>query len=372
MAGESNEQTGPIAVYGASGYTGRLVAAELARTGAAFVLAGRSRAKLEIVAEDVGGAEVVSAALDDPQALGELLEPCAAVIACAGPFQLHGEPVLRAAVEAGTHYVDTTGEQPFMRRVFDEFGPRAAAAGACLVTAMGFDYAPGDMIAALTAEGMDEVDEITLAYATRGFGVSRGTARTALGMIAAERVEWRDGELVPAGRAVSRGSFSFPPPFGSQRMVQYPSGEHLTVPRHIRVRSVRSMLAASTVMPHPRLAPAAPLLMPTTELILRTPARRLIEAAIGRMPEGPDLESRRRARFAIVCEARQGGRRRRGMVTGPDVYGLTARTTVEAARRFAAPGFDRNGALAPSEAFDPREFLRSLAGFGVEYEVAPA
>lgn len=372
MEGASNEQTGPIAVYGASGYTGRLVAAELVRTGAAFVLAGRNRAKLEIIAEDVGGAEVVAAELDDPQALRDLLEPCAAVIACAGPFQLHGEPVLRAAVEAGTHYVDTTGEQPFMRRIFDEFGGRAAEAGICLVTGMGFDYAPGDMIAALTAEGMGEVDEITLAYATRGFGVSRGTALSALGMLAAEDVEWREEALMPADRTLGRGTFTFPPPFGRQRMVRYPSGEHLTVPRHVSTRRVRTMLAASTTMPHPRLAAAAPVLMPVAALAARSPARRLIEAALSRLPEGPDPEGRRRARFMVVCEARQGTRRRRGVVSGPDVYGLTARTTVEAARRLAGPGFDRRGALAPAQAFDPREFLRSLSGFGVEYEVAPA
>jgi short subunit dehydrogenase-like uncharacterized protein len=155
-------------------------------------------------------------------------------------------------------------------------------------------------------------------------------------------------------------------------MVRYPSGEHLTVPRHVGARTVRTLLAASTVMPHPSLAPAASLFMPTTELVLRTPVRRLIEMAAARLPEGPDPQQRRRAQFVIVCEARQAARSRRGVVSGPDVYGLTARTTVEAARRMAAPDFDRRGALAPSEAFDPRDFLGSLAGFGVEYEVAPA
>ena len=54
---ETPQQTGPIAVYGATGYTGRLVAAELRRRGAEFVLAGRNRAKLEILAEDLGGAD---------------------------------------------------------------------------------------------------------------------------------------------------------------------------------------------------------------------------------------------------------------------------------------------------------------------------
>ena len=122
---ETPQQTGPIAVYGATGYTGRLVAAELRRRGAEIVLAGRNPAKLEILAEELGGEIAIQAAsLDDPRRCSELLEPCAAVIACAGPFRLHGEPVLAAAVEARTHYLDTTGEQPFMRKVFEDYGRR--------------------------------------------------------------------------------------------------------------------------------------------------------------------------------------------------------------------------------------------------------
>src|SRR5919198_1303336 len=141
---ERPPHAGPIAVYGATGYTGRLVATELHRRGARAVLAGRNRAKLEMVAEDLGGdVEVRAAPLDDPVALRDVLEPCAAVIACAGPFRLHGEPVLAAAVDACTHYLDTTGEQLFMRLVFEDYGSRADRAGVALVTAMGFDYVLG-------------------------------------------------------------------------------------------------------------------------------------------------------------------------------------------------------------------------------------
>src|SRR3954449_675691 len=216
---EEAAQTGPIAVYAATGYTGRLVAAELRRRGAEFVLAGRNPAKLEILAEELGdGVETRAARLDDEAKLGELLEPCAAVIACAGPFRLHGEPVLAAAVDARTHYLDTTGEQPFMRTVFEDYGPRAERAGVALVTAMGFDYAPGDMIGSLTAEGMGPLDELVLAYAVSDFGATRGTAMSALDTLAGGDVEWRDGELVPASQSVGRGSWDFPEPVGRQRM----------------------------------------------------------------------------------------------------------------------------------------------------------
>ena len=365
-------QSGPIAVYGATGYTGRLVAAELQRRGAEFVLAGRNEAKLEIVAEDVGSAPIRAVPLDDADGLRELFEPCSVVIACAGPFQQHGEPVLAAALDAGTHYLDTTGEQTFMRKVFEAYGAKAADAGVVAVTAMGFDYVPGDMIAALVSDGMGPLDEIALAYWTRGFGPTRGTALSALGMLRGGDFEWRDGELQPASQSVGRGSWDFPEPVGRQRMVRYPAGEHVTVPRHVDTQSVRTMLTASSVMPIPRLGFTAPFTMPAVQLMVKTPVRRALEAAISRLPEGPDSEQRRASRLMVVCEAVEGSRRRRGVVTGQDAYGLTARTTVEAALRCAAPGYDRTAALAPSEAFAPSEFLDALAGAGLDYEVEPA
>jgi short subunit dehydrogenase-like uncharacterized protein len=367
---EIPQQTGPIAVYGATGYTGRLIAAELRRRGAETVLAGRNRAKLEILAEDLGGQiPIQDASLDDPRALRDLLEPCAAVIACAGPFRLHGEAVLTAAVEARTHYLDTTGEQPFMRNVFEAFGSRAKRSGVALVTAMGFDYVPGDMIAALTADGMGPLDEIVLAYAVRDFGATRGTALSALGVMAGGDAEWRDGQLASAARSVGGGSWDFPDPIGRQRMLRYPAGEHITVPRHVQTGRVRTLLTASTVVPLPLVPRIAPLAMAPIQLAMRTPLRRALAALIPRLPEGPSEESRRSASFTVVCEARRDSRRRRGTVTGADPYAFTARSTVEGALRLAAPGYDRKGALAPSEAFDPREFLNELREFGVEHEV---
>jgi short subunit dehydrogenase-like uncharacterized protein len=364
----ASESTGLIAVYGATGYTGRLVAAELLRRGAEAVLVGRNPAKLEIVAEDLGGGfETRVAPLDDAPAMREALEPCAAVISCAGPFAEHGEPVLTAALAAGTHYLDTTGEQRYMRRVFDELGTEGKGAGIAVVPAMGFDYAPGDLLAAVTAAPIEPLDELVVAYAVRGFGASRGTLRSALGVLAGGDVEWRDGQLAAASRTRSAGSFEFGEPIGRQRMIRYPAGEHLTVPRHVQTHRVRTLLTVATVLPFARLfAPVTPLLMPALGLLIRTPAKLAIEMVIGRLPEGPTPEDRRGARFTVVCEATAGAKRRRGVIHGADLYGMTARTAVEGALRCAAPGFDRAGALAPSQAFEPREFLSAV---GLEPDV---
>jgi short subunit dehydrogenase-like uncharacterized protein len=365
----ASESTGPIAVYGATGYTGRLVAAELVRRGAEAVLVGRNAAKLEIVSEDLGEVPTRVAPLDDLAALRRALEPCAAVISCAGPFSEHGEPVLTAAIDAATHYLDTTGEQRYMRRVFDEFAPRAERAGVALLPAMGFDYAPGDMLAAVTAASIGPLDEVVVAYAVSGFDPSRGTLRSVLGALAGGDVEWRDGQLAPAPRSRSAGSFNFGEPVGRQRMIRLPAGEHLTLPRHVQTHSVRTVLTIATVLPFARLfAPVAPVLMPALGLLVRTPAKRAIELAIGRLPEGPSTEDRRRAQFTVVCEASAGEERQRGVLRGTDVYGLTARATVEGALRCAAPGFEAAGALAPSTAFEPRDFLSAV---GLEPELVP-
>ena len=160
----ASRQRGPIAVYGATGFTGRLVARELDRSGADFILSGRNPARLADLAASLDSDPPTRAiAVEDPAGLRELFGGCATVIACAGPFTLHGEPVLDAAVASGADYLDTTGEQPFIGLAYDTYGPRAASAKTAVIPAMGFDYVPGDMIAALTASGMGELDTVRLA-----------------------------------------------------------------------------------------------------------------------------------------------------------------------------------------------------------------
>src|SRR5262245_4096294 len=95
-----------FAVYGATGHTGRLVAAELLARGHAVVLSGRDDAGLRTLAGELSGpVEVHPAPLDDAAALRALAERATVVIHCAGPFSVTGDPVATAAVEAGTHYV---------------------------------------------------------------------------------------------------------------------------------------------------------------------------------------------------------------------------------------------------------------------------
>jgi short subunit dehydrogenase-like uncharacterized protein len=362
-------QQGPIAVYGATGYTGRLVSAELARAGTELVISGRNRSKLDALASEIEGEVSVNAAtLDDPASLRTLLADCSVVVDCAGPFVRYGEPVLAAAVETGTHYLDSTGEQPYMKMAFERYGPDASEARVAVVPAMGFDYVPGDMIASLTASGMDELDEICLSYNWHGFTPSRGTAKTTLEIMRGAGVEWRDKEWVDVGGGAGRGTYEFPAPIGRRHMIWYPAGEQITVPRHIPTRNVRTTINAGGFS-NERLAPIFAAMVRPAGLAMRTPLKRLAEAAISRLPEGPSAEQRERMLWTIVCEARLGEVERRGVISGRDVYGLTAAALCQGAMIAARRGFEGRGALAPSQAFDPKEFLAGLDRFDVRCTV---
>lgn len=360
-----------IALYGATGYTGRLVTDELVRRGADFVLGGRNADKLRRLADSrAPSAEIRTASVDDPRSLRTLLEGCSAVINCAGPFSLAGEAVVEAAIDAGTHYVDSTGEQPYMQALFERHGRRAEQAGVALVPALGFDYVPGDCIARLAARGHEPLHELEVAYAVKGFGASRGTMSSTLEIMKGGDLVYEDGAWSPAPRFVPPESFDFPEPIGRRSVAKYPSGEVITVPRHTETRRVRSRITSDAFVPLPQMAPAVPFIMPGISLALRTPVRSVLNDVIGRLPEGPDEASRRAAEFTIVAVARGvDGSVGRGVVRGRDVYGLTAVTLVYGAERMASDDYDKAGALGPAAAYDPEAFLNHLTEHDVSWKL---
>lgn len=372
-----DSEVGPITVYGASGYTGRLISAELTRREVPFIAAGRDRKKLGALADRLGESgpkpEVRAVPNTDPQGLRDLFGGSGAVIACAGPFTVHGEPVLAAAVEAGTHYLDTTGEQNFIRTAFETYGPRAVQAGSAVIPAMGFDYLPGDMLVALTAAELGEgaaIDKVRLGYHAP-FQPSRGTMRSGIEMIKGGDVEWRERALRPASQAAARPEFEFAGSLGRQKMMHYPAAEHITVPTHLAPRSVETGLTVSSFAPNSLSQAALPGLSRGLGLAMRTPLRKVASKAISAMPEGADEASRRRASFVIGCEITSGRERARGTLTGTDVYGLTAALIVEGAIRAAAGEIEASGALAPATAFDPAGFLSGFERFDVKWEIHP-
>jgi short subunit dehydrogenase-like uncharacterized protein len=147
-----------VVVFGATGVTGRRVAAYLAeRAGevdARWAVAGRDPAKLERVLGGIGvtAPETIVADVDDPASLAAMAARTRVLLDLVGPYTLYGEPVIEACVANGAHYVDLTGETPFMRHVVDTFHERAAAAGVKVVPTCGFEALPPDIAVLLAAE----------------------------------------------------------------------------------------------------------------------------------------------------------------------------------------------------------------------------
>jgi short subunit dehydrogenase-like uncharacterized protein len=182
-------------------------------------------------------------------------------------------------------------------------------------------------------------------------------------------VVWADGGWRPAPRGADGGRWRFPQPIGELRMLRYPAGEQITVPRHVETARVRTLLNGMVVPP--RLMPLAVIASPLLGLAMRTPLRQAMGALVRRLPAAPDERIRSASRFTISCEVRGKAGVRRGTVRGNDVYGLTAASLAHGALLCADPSYDRRGALAPAQAFDPASFLAALADFGVSVEVDP-
>jgi short subunit dehydrogenase-like uncharacterized protein len=151
-----------VVVFGATGVTGRRVAAYLAErsreTGLRWAPAVRDTAKLERQLEEEGvtAPETIAADVSDQGSLEAMAARTRVVLNLVGPYTLYGRPVIAACVAAGTHYADLTGEIPFVRHTIDEFDRPAAAAGVKIVNVCGFEALPPDLMVLLAAEAARE------------------------------------------------------------------------------------------------------------------------------------------------------------------------------------------------------------------------
>jgi short subunit dehydrogenase-like uncharacterized protein len=328
-----------LAILGVTGYTGRLVLAEARRAGLEVRLVGRRREALDELAAP--GEDVRVADARDAHALRAAFEGASVVASCAGPFLELGLTPVEAAVAAGAHYLDTTGEQAFVRLVHERIESSTA-----VLPAFGFDYVPGDLAARLAAEQVSgPLDEVVVGYSVTGTATSRGTRTTVAAVMGQEQVAYADGRLVPSRFGATTRTLRFP--FGERTCVEWSGTEPLTVPRHTDVRNVRSYLRA------PAAAAAGGRIGKLVSPLFRAVAR------FG--SPGPSEESRRKSRFTVVAEANGPEGTGRAVLTGSDVYGLTALLIVRGAEALRAGEASGSGVLAPAEAFDARTFAARLA-----------
>ncbi|MEV0034206.1 saccharopine dehydrogenase NADP-binding domain-containing protein [Nocardia sp. NPDC050793] len=335
-----------IAVYGATGHTGRYLLAELRRRALTPILVGRNADRLHAAAAaaDLPDAEIRIADLTDHTALVAAFTGADAVVSSLSAYVRNGEPVLAAAIAAGAHYTDISGEQLFLKKVFDDYAAAAETAGVTAIPGVTDNNVPGDLLAHLTARRVSGPAELVMSHLSKSGGNgSKGSAKTVFASLDWFRSggwHFADGELRtgPAGHP----QMTFPGDTAPTAVGKFPQPPVLTVPRHTEVASVEGVLAKDIL---------DTLSSFTTELIEQ-------------IPDAPSSD----LRYEVIVDAHGDGRVVRGVVEGVDSYRDSALLAVEVATRLAA-GTTKPGALAVAEAFDPTEFLDSLARFGITWRI---
>jgi short subunit dehydrogenase-like uncharacterized protein len=190
-----------IALFGATGFVGRLVARYLAEHAPADVrvaLAGRTTSKLETVRSGLPPAAqdwpLILADSTDTASLTRLAEASRVILTTVGPYAMSGLPLVQACARAGTHYADLTGEITFLRRVIDECDEHARASGARIVPTCGVDSIPSDLgvwdlAQRVAADGEGSLADTTAVVTVFRGGIGGGTVESALGQFRAGRTD---------------------------------------------------------------------------------------------------------------------------------------------------------------------------------------
>jgi hypothetical protein len=329
-----------IGVYGATGYTGRFVAAQLVARGHHVLLGGRDAVRLQDLATTLSDrCEVQAAHIGDAAALQRFAHRCAAVINCAGPFSEYGRPVAVAAISAGAHYLDHTSQAAYLHRLMRELDGSARGAGVVVVGAMTFFTGLADLVVHRLAAGRGPLRKVAVAYAVDGWRLTPGSLATAAAHAKTDRLVHRDGALqvLAPGAGVTLGHYAFPAPIGVQQVVtEYTATcESVTVPRHTRTDAVEVYVTTATLA--------------GTGLV----------SGAGSAPARPDDDGP--MRFTVVVDVQNRTDEYRGWMSGiGDIYELGALVSVHAAERLAAGEVSAAGVLSPAEAFGASGLLDAL------------
>jgi short subunit dehydrogenase-like uncharacterized protein len=364
-----------IVLFGATGYTGRLTAEAMVERGMKPVLAARSSDKLEALAAELGGdLETQTADVSDPPSVAALVDHGDVLVTTVGPFVRWGQPAAGAATTKRAHYIDSTGEPAFIREVFERYGPAAEGAGIAMLTAMGYDWVPGNLAGALALDRAGELaTRVDVGYFITGSGASMsgGTRASMVGAITAPAFGFRDGRVQTERGAKRVRSFRV----GSKDRpgVSVGSSEHFTLPRVApRLRDVNAYLGwfgpASRAMQGVSACTSVAMKVPGVEGLWNAAGERFVQGSTG----GPDAEARAKSGSHMVAIAYDAAGRALSEVhlKGVDGYTFTGRMLAWAAERAAGGGLRGTGALGPVDAFGLDQLVAGCAEAGIAEEGA--
>ena len=394
-----------IVVFGATGFVGKLTAEYLSKhapEGVKIGLGGRSEEKLARVKSELGKDwPTIVADSSDPASMKAMAERCRVVATTVGPYRKYGMPLVEACAEAGTDYVDLTGEPLFIRDSIDRCHDRAAASGARIVHCCGFDSIPSELGVWLLHQEAGELEQATLVVRAMKGGPSGGTLESMTGMLDEAKADSAVRRMLADPYALSPDR-SAEPDLGDESDVRLPVedkeiGEWLGpfVMAAINTRVVRRSNALldfaygrrfryrETTAMGPgiggrvkglAMAGGTGALMGAMTL---GPTRALLDKFLPKPGEGPSAEARAKGFFKIETHARTPAGERyvaRISAQGDPGYAATAVMFGEAALCLALDRErlpDRAGVLTPATAMDGA-LVDRLRAAGHTYEVARA
>ncbi|HEY3108563.1 MAG TPA: saccharopine dehydrogenase NADP-binding domain-containing protein [Chloroflexota bacterium] len=338
-------------LYGATGYTGELIARAAVAERLRPRLAGR-RPAVAALADELG-LEHRLFPLDDAGALRAALADVPLVLHCAGPFGATHWPVAEACLATGRHYLDLTGEIA----VFESLAARdgaAAAAGAMLLPGVGFDLVPSDCLASRVVAALPAATHLTVAVQHlpwrdargrwRNPTISRGTAATLVRAQTRGAVR-RGGRLVEVPLAARLRWIDLGA--GPTSVALFPLGELAALYCSTGIASIDAYVALPW--------PAALALRHLAPLLAAVPLPRLLPA------RGPGGEELARGRSLVWVEATDPSRgRATARLRAPGGYAFTVRSALAAVRAVLA-GRARPGFQTPATAFGP-DFVCEVDG----------
>lgn len=363
-----------IILFGATGYTGRLTAETLVGQGIKPVIAGRSLAKLEALAENLGGLEIRQANVEQPESIDDILNPGDILISTVGPFTKYGPATLGAAIRKQAHYLDSTGEPGFIRKVFQTYGPLAQANKIAAITAFGYDYVPGHCAAAAAIEKSGEtIDRVDIGYFTTEnsrFSMSQGTRSSVTSAMLEPGVFFAGNRL---NEAHSDGKVrNFVINGSSCAAASVPGSEHLALPTsYPSLTEVNTYLGwfgwASHLMPF---------MAKSQSLLFKIPGYKSgLEKLINKLPasqgKGPSPLQREKCGSHIIALAynKAGQQVSRAELTGTNPYTYTANILSWGAQYLLKNPPTHYGALGPVEAFGSDNLIQGCQQAGLELTV---
>ncbi len=348
-------------LYGASGYSGRLIAREAVSRGLQPVLAGRDAAKIEPLAEELQCDWLVFG-LDNGTKIAAALEGMTAVLHCAGPFSATAEPMMEACLAAGVHYLDITGEIEVIESAKGRHD-RALASAMAILPAVGMDVVPSDCLAARLSEALPQAIRLELAFGGTS-SVSHGTAATIWENIG------RGGRVRQGGRIVRVPAAwkiqEIPFPRGPQRAMTIPWGDvasafHTTGIPNIEVYAAVPARQLTLLRRFRFLAPLAGI------GVVQSLGRRWIDRRI-RGPSEAELTGGRTEFWGRATD--RAGRTAEATLETPNGYALTVKTSLAILHQVLA-GRVRAGFSTPGLALGGG-FIETIAGVTFAWRQRPS